>query len=112
MRVYRHGDVTIVEVSEEAYQAAKARGQVAPEAASYVLARGEATGSVHALAVEQPDQLEIVQEGETLWLRLMTEGRLTHTSDHEPLTIAPGRYRQVPERERDWFADAVRRVVD
>lgn len=112
MAIYRHGDVNLVEVSELEYQAAKTRGQVLPKASAHILARGEATNSVHLLTVEHENQMELVQDGDTLWLVLTAPGTLTHTSDHEPLTIAPKWYRQVPEREMDWFGNVVRRVVD
>ena len=111
--IYRHGDVNLVEVSAEAFEAAKARGTRVAHDGRYVLARGEATGSVHALSVETPEGMELVQDGETLWLRLSSPGTLTHTSDHETLEITPRHYVQVPERELDHFADSViRKVVD
>ena len=109
--VYRHGDVGLVEVSAGDFAKAKRRGRVIAHDGRYVLARGEATGSVHALAVATPDAMELVLDGQTLWLRLMGTGTLTHTSDHEPLTVAPRHYVQVPERELDHFADSVMRLV-
>lgn len=112
--VYRHGDVNLVEVSAMEFAAAKRRGQVLPPTSRHILAKGEATGSVHELSVPTVGDMELVQDGETLWLKLMAPGTLTHTSDHETLReIAPRIYRQVPEREVDHFADSViRRVVD
>ena len=113
-RVIRHGDVNLVPVSLAAFQQAAARGQRVAHQGTVVLARGEATGSVHELSVAEPDQLELVQDGDTLWLRLTSVGTLTHTSDHATLTdIPPVTYRQVPERELNHFANSVvRRVVD
>ncbi len=111
MKIYRHGDVNLVEVTDSEFKAAKKRGQIVKHNGKYILARGEATGSVHELSC--PD-MELVQDGETLWLRLGNSGTLTHTSDHETLKeIEPRIYRQLPEREVDHFADSVvRKVVD
>ena len=111
--VYRHGDVNLVEVSATAFAAAQRRGQTLPQTGRHILARGEATGSVHELSVASPDQLELVQDGETLWLKLTGPGTLTHTSDHETLIVKPRHYVQTPEREVDHFSDSVvRKVVD
>ena len=109
--VYRHGDVNLVEVSARAFAAAKQRGQMVSHDGRHILARGEATGSVHLLTVDDPSQMELVQEGETLWLCLTGTGTLTHTSDHETLTVKPRHYVQVPERECDHFGESVVRVV-
>lgn len=112
--IYRHGDVNLVEVSPQEFAQAKKRGRQVSHQGRVILARGEATGSVHELSVTSPEQMELVQDGDTLWLRLSSSGTLTHTSDHATLTeIAPTTYRQLPEREMDHFAESViRRVVD
>ena len=112
-RIYRHGDVNLIEVSREQFETAKRTGRVLPPCSTYALARGEATGSVHALSVEDAHTMELLECDGRLWLRLEDPGTLTHTSDHAPLTIEPKHYVQVPEREVDYFADAVvRKVVD
>lgn len=103
----RHGDVNLHRVAE-------ARGIEVKHDGSFVLARGEATGSVHTLEVEKSDDLVVRQDANgDLYFVVKAEGKVTHTSDHDTLTIEPGIYRQVPEREVDHFADSVvRKVVD
>ena len=109
--IYRHGDVNLIRVSMAEFEEAKKRGQIVKNNGQCILAKGEATGSIHELSCSD---MEIVQDGDTLWLRLGDSGTLTHTSDHETLKkIAPDYYRQVPERECDHFSDSVvRKVVD
>lgn len=105
MKCYRHGDVNLHEVSE-IKGTLKAKGK-------YILARGEATGSVHEISTVNPDNLEIYEHEGTIFVKVSAPAELTHTSDHETLTIEPGIYKQVPEREVDHFADSItRQVVD
>lgn len=103
--MYRHGDVNF-------HRVASVRGRRVPSTTRYVVARGEATGSVHELVAQRPEDFEVWMDGETLYLRVLAPIDLRHTSDHDPLTLAPGSYVQVPEREVDHFARVVRRVVD
>jgi len=103
----RHGDVNLHPVDKTEGKLVKHNGQ-------YILAEGEATGSIHLLSVDNPADLEVSVDnfGDTFY-KLMSEGTITHTHDHETIKIPPGIYKQVPERELDHFADSIqRRVVD
>ena len=102
----RHGDVNLHEVSELKGKKIETKGH-------YILARGEATNSVHEIRVKNPDNLEIYEHEGTIFLRVMEPAEVTHTSDHETIILQPGIYRQVQEREVDHFADSViRKVLD
>ena len=104
-KFYRHGDVNFVKVE-------KAEGEVIKHDGSYVVARGEATGSEHRLAVKDPEDLIIKKDLQgNYYFELFSEGRITHTHDHEPLVIPIGTYKQIAEREIDWFAGGVTRKV-
>ena len=107
---YRHGDVNLISISKERFEAAKRAGMAIEHSGRHILARGEATGSVHELSCADMD---LVLNGETLFLRLNEEGKLTHTSDHETLIVEPDYFVQVPEREVDHYQHSViRKVVD
>lgn len=103
MKIYRHGDVNL-------HEAMEVKGVLKAEG-KYILARGEATGSVHEISTANPNDLEIYEYEGTILLKLSAPAELTHTSDHETLTIEPGIYKQVPERELDHFADSIARNV-
>lgn len=103
----RNGDVNLHEVKE-------AKGKVIKHNGTFVLARGEATGSIHSIKVKNPQDM-IVQRDDLdhIYITLTAPAELTHTNDHETTTIFPAIYIQVPEREKDWFAEGiVHKVVD
>src|SRR3990167_3623879 len=105
VEMIRSGDVNLHEVKE-------ARGKVLEHNGSWILARGEATGAVHTLIMDNPDDLIVQQDdNEDMFFTLKAEGRITHTTDHATVTAPARIYRQVPEREIDWFGDSVERKV-
>jgi len=101
----RHGDVNLHPIE-------KVSGKKIEHNGNYILARGEATNSVHTLSVENPLDLEVYIDdfGDTFY-KLMGEGMITHTHDHETITIPPGIYKQIPERELDHFAENIEKKV-
>src|SRR3990167_9017570 len=103
----RHGDVNFHPVS-------KIKGKLINHNGSFIVARGEATGSTHVLTVQKPSDLVIKQdENGRMYFDLLSSGVITHTHDHEPLTLPAGKYIQIQEREMDHFADSVvRQVLD
>lgn len=107
MNFYRHGDVNLFEVDE-------IFGEIVKHDGKYILARGEATGSVHELSVEKIANLLIKKDKNGyMQFELLEDGKLIHTHDHEILTIKIGKYVQIPERELDHFSNSVaRNVVD
>lgn len=107
MKFLRNGDVNLFRVD-------RVEGKLIKKGTSFVLARGEATGSEHRLTVVSPESLFVYEDEKgTRYYQLLEEGEVTHTHDHEPLKIEPGIYRQVPEREVDHFGNSVvRKVLD
>lgn len=103
----RSGDVNLHPVKQLKGKEIKHNGE-------YVLARGEATGSVHLLKVKNPEKLIIKQDKQgRMYFQLFEVGEISHTADHETIKIEPGIYTQVFEREVDHFANSVvRRVQD
>src|SRR3990167_10382281 len=96
-KFYRHGDVNL-------HQVDKVFGKKIETHGKYILARGEATGSVHEISTKNPDNLEVYENEGTIFVRVSEPAEVTHTHDHETITIEPGIYKQVPEREVDHFA--------
>jgi len=107
---YRHGDVNLIRVSRERFEQMRASGTPVSHDGKFILARGEATGSVHEIACAD---MELIDNDGTLFLRIGQPATITHTSDHDTIVAEPDYYVQVPEREVDHFGDSiVRKVVD
>jgi hypothetical protein len=77
-----------------------------------VLAEGEITGHYHAIEEEGGVALMEAPDGKRF---VVNSGKkpvvLTH-QEHHPVTVAPGSYQIGIVREKDWFQDMVRNVVD
>ena len=103
MNIYRHGDVLIRQIAELP-QGAKS------EVTTAVLAEGEATGHHHRLTCTEAFA---VMQGfdEKKYFELRAPATLTH-EEHSALSIEPGAYESVMEREYDYFSEAMRKVVD
>ena len=100
---YRHGDVNLIRIDAPP----EGLKEIKKENGRYILARGEATGSVHKIIGD----FEVYEREGTIFLKVETPCEVTHTSDHETIVIEPGWYIQKPEREIDYFGDAVERKV-
>ena len=88
------------------------KGNKVKHTGSVVLALGEKTGHKHVISTLNPNDLQAWKQLEGGWIiTLKTEGTLTH-NQHGALTIAPGTYRIGQEREKDWFSEVVRKVID
>lgn len=109
-KLKRHGDVNFHPITEEEYK--KFKGEIQKHDKEYIVARGEATGSTHKLCVDNPINLEVKEDGEVRFVKLLKSALITHTHDHETITIDPGFYVQIPEREIDHFAGIERKVID
>ena len=108
MSFKRQGDVNLHRVGEIPSDA-----RPVATAGSLVLAEGEVTNSEHRLSVQHPAALQVfVSETGERFVKLEEPGTLTHTHDHKTITIEPGTYVQVPEREVDHWTEAVREVRD
>jgi hypothetical protein len=97
--MFRQGDVLLVPVTEMPH------GQVVEaEDGRLVLARGEATGHHHSVAVEDG---ELVDTAEGVFLRIMAPTPLEH-QEHAPITLEPGTYRVL--RQREYAPGAIERM--
>ncbi|MEV6969931.1 hypothetical protein AB0M47_32935 [Hamadaea sp. NPDC051192] len=74
-----------------------------------VLALGEATGHAHVLTGERVALLSPPEEPDRLYLLIEGYGRLVH-EEHGPISLTPGAYRVV--RQREYFPGAIRFVAD
>ena len=109
----RHGDCNFHPISQAEFD--KVQGKIIEHDGSYIVARGEATGSTHVVAVKDPTKMIIKElDNGDRYIALLQEAIITHTHDHETITFAPNTYyKQVQEREVDHFADSItRKVVD
>src|SRR5437588_2244300 len=97
--MFRQGDVLLVPVTEM-----PCGRPVEAEGGRLVLARGEATGHHHSVAVEDG---ELVDAAEGVVLRIMAPTPLEH-QEHAPITLRPGVYRVV--RQREYVPGAVDRL--
>jgi hypothetical protein len=110
-RFYRQGDVLF------------RRGDVVPEglehvaskAASFVVARGEATGHHHAIRPKAKRcRIDVWRGSDSmLFVRVSGGSAILEHQEHGPIVVAPGIYKAgVAEREFDYAEDSMRRVVD
>lgn len=103
----RQGDVLLVpvdDVPETARPVARAAGRV-------ILAEGEATGHAHAI---RSSGATLLETGEERYLRVGGPVTLDH-EEHAPITVVPGTYRVVIQREyvpAEIAPSLFRRVVD
>ena len=74
-----------------------------------VLAEGEATGHAHVLTGDRVALLSPPDEPDRLYLLVEGYGRLVH-EEHGPISLGPGAYRVV--RQREYFPGAIRFVAD
>lgn len=109
MKIIRHGDCNFYQIDKLPENLKEVKS-----GKSFVVARGEATNSEHRVNVYLSKNLKVMKdELDNTYLVLMSDGTLTHTHDHETITIQPGIWKQVQEREVDWFADGItRKVID
>jgi len=109
----RNGDVNLHPISTKEADRIRKVGKVIKTNGEYIMARGEATGSLHKIVVDNPDDLIVRQSIGEIYIEVLAPARDTHTHDHKTTTVIPGIYIQVPEREIDHFADSVeRKVID
>lgn len=101
-KFFRHGDVKIEKI------AALPRG-TRRIVSDRIVARGESTGHVHIITGGDAEVLEI--EGD-LYLTVGESGIAITHKEHGQLEIPVGIYKIGLDREYDYSAAAVRKVVD
>lgn len=106
MNFRRHGDLSFHEISPE-----KVEGKLVEHEGSFVLALGEATGHAHVITAPKED-LEIRQdETGRYFITLKSLATISH-EEHKVIEIPAGTYEMKNEREYNYFAMAVQRVID
>jgi hypothetical protein len=102
----RHGDLPVHPVTK------LPAGKEVKHNGSFVLAEGETTGHCHRITVEKPQDLMIFDMGNGLYaLNLTSQATISH-EEHKTIVVQPGQYVVGREQEYDYFANAVRRVID
>jgi hypothetical protein len=101
--MYRHGDVGIfpVEAIPEGAKRDRRRGDL-------ILALGEVTG--HAHRIKSPKVAMWSVAGQR-YITVSEPAELTH-EEHGTITLAPGDYEVVQQREYDYMAEMPRAVAD
>lgn len=108
-RQYRQGDILLV-IEEEIPDRAV---PVAADGDRVVLAYGEATGHKHALVGRQVELFSEPGDEDGMigerFLRIVGEAGLLVHEEHDPITVPPGTYRVV--RQREYEGDEADRLV-
>lgn len=100
MRMYRHGDLLIRKCEPK-------NGLKVVE--NKVVEEGEATGHYHR--IQGDGGTVLVDEQETKYIEVGELVEITH-EEHNPITIPPGFYEVVRQREYNPYEEAVRYVQD
>jgi len=94
-RIYRQGDVLLVECDEVPLDAKR----IKRESGKLILARGEQTGHHHAVLEREAELVESAS-AQAVFLKIMgsAPAALTH-QEHATIAVPPGTYRVVRQRE-------------
>lgn len=105
-KIFRQGDVLIMQIDEMPQGAVKAKPQT-----RVTLARGEVTGHAHVLCADVAAILPYIVQDRTdeLFFELMTDAFVLH-EEHAPVALAAGTYRVI--RQREYTPQEIRRVAD
>jgi hypothetical protein len=101
MELYRQGDVLIRRINSLPKKKAIKR------ASGHIL-EGEATGHIHR--TEDQTKADVLEIDDGLYLRVGAEGvRIIH-EEHDAITLPPGNFEIV--RQREYSPEAIRNVAD
>jgi hypothetical protein len=104
---YRQGDILLVSLRTPPEHVTR---DVERSGGRLILAEGEATGHAHTIISESA---ELVTSDQAAELYLLVHGdepvELLH-QEHDAITIAPGTYKVV--RQREYTPEAIRQVAD
>lgn len=104
MKIYRHGDVLIKEVTEIPKDS-----KVTKKDKAVTIALGEATGHHHTLYGGIP--MSLLEYNERRFLDIQEEVSLKH-QEHYELKISRGKYEITIEQEYDYFEESMKKVID
>ena len=82
------------------------------DARGIVLAEGEATGHYHGIDNERGVALMEGPAGERFLVNDTGDAITIKHQEHKPVSVPPGIWQIGQVREKDWFADMVRPVID
>jgi hypothetical protein len=102
MMIYRHGDVGLVRVKELPDESKL------DSHTNVTLAEGEVTGHAHRIA---SPHVVLWHAGQQRYLEVREPADLTH-EEHGTITVAPGVYEVVIQREYDYMEEMPRAVAD
>ena len=78
-----------------------------------VLAEGEISGHYHG--IEETEGVQLLEAPDRRRYLIVSQARktasLTH-QEHKPVTVEPGIYQIGIVREKDWFSEMIRPVID
>ena len=106
---YRNGDWSFTPTTK------KLEGKTIKHNGSFVFAEGEATGHFHTIKVKDKEDMELAKMPDGSYLvTFKSEATITHPehSMKVDLIVKPGTYRLHQRREKDHFANVVRKVQD
>lgn len=103
MKMYRQGDVLVMEVVGLPNGAAETPSD---EAERLVLAHGEVTGHAHAIDINFVTQY---LRGDEVYIAT-SDGAVLRHEEHSPIPLPKGFYRVI--RQREYTPDFLRRVCD
>jgi hypothetical protein len=104
---YRQGDVLLVRIPEPSREERREERQMLAEDGRVILAHGEATGHAHAIDAALATLFQL-SDGQ-LYFRVTGQADLQH-EEHRALSLPPGHYRVV--RQREFLARAATVVRD
>lgn len=105
MRMYRQGDVLLVETTANPpANAVKYKN----DGRGVVLAEGESTDHYHGMTAKSTDAW-VLPDAERMYLSVSETTELVH-QDHDTIQVAPGTYWVVYQHE--YSPEAIRRVLD
>jgi hypothetical protein len=93
---YRQGDVLLMKLSEDEARALRLKERARATKGRVILAHGEATGHSHSVDGARASLHEL-RFGER-YLTILAPTELTH-EEHAPISLDPGFYRVVRQRE-------------
>lgn len=103
--IYRHGDILLKRIET------LPKGDEVKTNGQYILAYGEVTGHKHVMTVDKPEHLKVLDKDGGIFIELTEPATVTH-EEHNTITVQPGYFEIIHEREYDSFLESARRVID
>ena len=101
--IYRQGDVLLRRVETDTDKMEREE----PKAGRFILAEGEATGHAHTI---EADSVVLYRSKDGKRVIVADEGAVVEHQEHAPITLPPGRYEII--RQREYSPEEIRNVAD